>query len=150
MLGLDAEAHQRVLARYLAAVRAPGDRVFAVSEETLHASPETMQLLAGLSHQDLWAPAYDALTTRPTAELPIMLPGGERVAVRLEAVEVDGTLVGAVGEVLTGTTVRAPQTGGRVMSVPEFRTWSPAARRTALALRQAAEDRRAVCRARAT
>ncbi len=145
MLGLDTEAHQRVLARYLAATRSPGDPVFAVSEQTLHAGPDTMRLLAGLSHQDLWAPAHDALTLRPTAELPLMLPSGERVAVRLEAVEIDGALVGAVGKVLDGAPLMPPQVGGRVMSVPEFRAWSPAARRTATALRQAAEQRRAVC-----
>jgi transcriptional regulator of acetoin/glycerol metabolism len=65
--------------------------------------------------------------------------------VRLEAVEVDGRLVGAVGEVLDDDAHAPRASGDRVLSVPEFRHWSPAARRTATALRRAAEDRRATC-----
>ena len=145
MLGLDAEAQQRVLARYIAAARAPGDPVFAVSEQTFHAGPAATRLLDGMSHEDLWPPARDALTSRLTAELVLMLPSGERVAVRLEAVEDSGILVGAIGEVLSGAPLLPPQPGGRVLSVPEFTRWSPAARRTATALRRAAEERQTVC-----
>jgi transcriptional regulator of acetoin/glycerol metabolism len=144
MLGVDAEVHQRLLARYLAASRTPGAPVFAVSDQSLHAGPEAMRLLAGLSHEDLWAPTYDALTLRPTPDLPLTLPDGGRIVVRLEAIEVGGRLVGAVGEVLDDDMVPRPS-DDRALSVPEFRHWSPAARRTATALRRAAEDRRATC-----